>query len=159
MLVCPCCASQRIPDGASWEGDFAMRAALHGLAIYKQCTNPAHVCVSCYSYSGSDFSLMQAHQTPWRFNRVDLAQSHSSLATDMKQGSRAFILLHKNEREALLAGPGSCSSKRRQQGTSRQQQINRFPVRSAGTSAAKSATESTPGVSLACPKTTGSFRD
>lgn len=134
-----------------------MQADLHGLAIYKQCTNPAHMCVSCYSYSGSDLSLMQAHQTQRSYNRVDLAQSHSSLATEMKQHSRASILLPKNERKALFAGPGSCSSKRRQQGTSRQQQIKHFPVRSAGTSAAKSATEPTPGVSLACPKTTGSF--
>ena len=100
LLVRPCRAFQRIPDGASWEGDFAMRAALHGLAIYINNALTQPICVSCYSYSGSDLSLVQAHQTQRSCNTVDLAWSHSSLATEMKRHSRASILLHKNDREA-----------------------------------------------------------
>lgn len=103
-----------------------MRAALHGLPIsINNALNPA-ICGSCYSYSGSNLSLVQAHQTQQSYNRVDLAQSDSSLAAKTKRCSRTLTLLRKGDREVQFnfADPGSCSSKRRQQGTSRQQQIN-----------------------------------
>lgn len=62
-----------IPEEARWEGGFAIRAALHGLAINtNSALNPA-ICGSCYSYSGSNLSIVQAHQTQQRYNRVDLA--------------------------------------------------------------------------------------
>lgn len=61
-----------------------MWAALHGLAIYiNNALNPAS-CGSCYSYSGSNLSIVQAHQTQQSYNTVDLAQSGSSLAAKMK---------------------------------------------------------------------------
>lgn len=142
-----------------------MRAALHGLAIYINNALTQPICVSCYSDSGSDLALVQAHQTQRSYNRVHLAQSHSSLATGMKRRSRASILLHKNGREVQFKESVSTVCwpwfLQQQKKTARDQQTaanKHFPVRSAGTSAAKPAAEPTPGVSLAFPKTTGCFR-
>lgn len=99
-LLCPCRAFQRLPDGASCGGYFATSPALHGLAIYINNALTLLICISCYCYSGTDLSLVQAHQTQGRYDRVDLARSHSSLATETKQCSGASTVLNKNEREA-----------------------------------------------------------
>lgn len=65
-------------------GDFAMQAALRGLAIYINNALTQPICVSCYSCSGSDLTLVQAHQTQQSYSRVDSAQSQSDIATEMK---------------------------------------------------------------------------